>query len=90
MSTDPLNENQIEAIARIQKALGNMARLQDQINEAIGLHGLELNPLRVGHECGRLAHEIEGVLFRHDSAKRAADRALFVLQRDVEEGMVSL
>lgn len=67
-----LNNAQLDAIERIQSAIGNMEKLRRGINAAASSHDLVLK-LGSFPALGMLVHEIDGLLFDHDcAAERAA------------------
>lgn len=62
-----LEQNQLAAIALMQKNLREMARLAQLINTNIADHGLKIRGVpSVQYEAGRLDYDIQGALLAHD------------------------
>lgn len=63
-----LSQNQIEQLQKIQIALGNLARIERSINASIRAAGLEVSPLKIQPDIGRLFHDLDGIAFEHHCA----------------------
>jgi hypothetical protein len=62
-----LSPAQLDALAGIQDGLVALSQLERQVNDLLLLHGVDVKGLnRI--ESGRLWHDIEGLLFAHNSA----------------------
>lgn len=83
--TEPLNDNQLAAIGRLQRAAGNLAKLAAQINEAIEANGLPLDRLRVP-DVGRLVHDASGLLFHHYQAVNLSNQATQTMAQQIDAG----
>lgn len=62
-----LSVHQLDAIAQIQDALNAIAQMEAAVNKLATLHALPVRRLML-HQPGMLAHDIEGLLFKHVGA----------------------
>ena len=71
-----LNDEQLAAVASVQKGVRKMAEFAQRINTMIVENKLAIKPLpTVQYEAGRVLHEIDEVLFDNDSAMNQLRRA---------------
>lgn len=71
-----LNDEQLAAVASVQKGVRKMAQIAQRINTMLVEHNLSARPLTlVQHEAGRVWHELDDVLFDSASAMNQLRRA---------------
>lgn len=86
MTVDALQRNiltleQLDALSQIQGAVRTMAQMQDAINQLATLNSLDLRRVTLP-TVGMLWHEIEGLLWSHNSAAAKLRNGGMALRED--------